>query len=119
MNASNVVSLDSRREQSRIDKRRAQHSLTLIAAIKDVRLNRYDLEMLAELLELSAFSGLIRRRYEPENRNVARSLWKLQQAGYLTEATVKDLVIGFRSDRTPEPFWVFELTERELKRDGL
>lgn len=119
MNASNVVSLDSRREQSRINRRMAQHSLTLIAAIQDARLNRYDLEMLAKLLEFSTFSGLIRHRYEPANRSVIRSLGKLQQAGYLTEATVKDLVIGFRSDRTPEPFWVFELTERELKRDGL
>lgn len=119
MKASNVVSLANYRLQAQMARRMAQNSLILMAAIKDARLNRYDLEMLAELLELSAFSGLIRRRYEPENRNVARSLWKLQQAGYLTEATVKDLVIGFRSDRTPEPFWVFELTERELKRDGL
>lgn len=121
MNASNVVSLDSRREQVQINRRMAQTALTLIAAIKDARLNRYDLELLAKLLELSSLSGLIRQRYEPENRCIVRSLDKLQRAGYLTQATVKDLVIGFRrnGDRTPEPFWVFQLTERELARGWL
>lgn len=118
MNASNVVSLSNYRLQAQMARRMAQNSLILMAAIQDSRLNRYDLELLAKLLDLRVFTGNIRFRCDPEDRFIGRSIDKLQRAGYLAEATIKDLVIGFRRDdnRTPEPYLICELAERELAR---
>ena len=117
MNKSNVISLDTRRQQFQVNARMAQNSLTLVAAIQDARLNREDLKLLARLLDMRVLYDQMYLRHEPENRLIVSSVNKMQQAGYLS-IQVRELLVGFRRNiaRTPEYFWVFALTERELTR---
>jgi len=113
MSSAQVISLDHRRAWRNLEKRLAQNALVLNAAIKDPRLSREDLKLLARLLDARPFSGVMQIPYTPEDRFVVRCFKKLQQAGYLGDEQVKS-----RPDLPFKPTqWWFELTEREQARD--
>jgi hypothetical protein len=115
----NVVLLDRRRRQREMHRLMAQNSLIFYAAIKDDRLAREDLKWLAYLLDMRVLYGQMRLRCSRrEHLDISKAINKLRRAGYLRKPEVRDLDIGFRS-QGPEPFWIFELTERELEREWL
>jgi hypothetical protein len=91
--------------------------LTLHAAIKDDRLSREDLKWLAYLLYMRVLYGQMHLRCSRrEHLDISKAINKLWRAGYLRKPEVRDLDIGFRSPG-PEPFWILELTARELDRE--
>jgi hypothetical protein len=113
MSSSNVISLDSRRSWRRFEKRLAQNALVLNAAIKDPRLSREDLKLLARLLDARPFSGVMQIPYTPDNQAVVRCFMKLQHTGYLgAEQVRKRHDLPFKQTQ-----WVFELTPREQTRE--
>ncbi len=113
MSSAQVISLDNRRAWRNLEKRLAQNALVLNAVIKDPRLSREDLKLLARLLNARPYSGIMQIPYTPEDRFVVRSFRKLQQAGYLGAEQVK-----YRPNLPGQPMqWWFELTEREQARE--
>jgi hypothetical protein len=114
----NVSSLDARRQQYAIAQRMAQNSLTLHAAIKDARLTREDLEFLSRMLYMRVLYGQMHLRHDPRDRLKTRAITKLHRAGYFCEPEVRELMIGFRYlEEGPKPYWILELTKRELERE--
>ncbi len=114
-----VIDLERRRHARQMNQRLGVNALVLAAAIKDARLNREDLKLLADLLHMRVLHGEMLRRYDPKNPAIVHPIRKLQRAGYLADAQVEDLVIGFRrnGDKTPISYWILSLTERELARE--
>lgn len=113
MSLAQVISLDSRRVWRNIEKRLSQNALVLNAAIKDPRLSREDLKLLASLLNSRPVSNVMQIPYTPEDSFVVSSFQKLQKAGYLGPEQIK-----YRPNLPFKPTqWWFELTERELARE--